>query len=204
MVDLYPVPIQIVPSERSAPQIVPLVELQRWARITGSSDAHRQDMAGITTPGMRANPRNIQFTRQFHDGIPQFRYRGGSLEIQLWNQIYLSDRLGECERRIWETHEQDHVRDYVQLSGPLMRRLQDNTFMQEFFVERRWYPDTTESIRRIAASFERECTQIWQDLTRAAVQQRDTPAEYERVRALVRQTCAGHMRRATRRASERR
>jgi hypothetical protein len=203
MVDLYPIPIRIIPSVRPTPQIVPLAMLQRWAHATGNPNAHHRDMAGITVPGIRLDTSSLQLDRTIHERRAQIRYRAGSLTIRVWNSIYLSDRLNECEQDFWEAHEMDHVHDYEQLSHPLMLRLQGNQFMREFFLEQTWYDENRQTITWIANRFETECAQIFQQLTGDAARHRDTPAEYERVRARIRETCTGRLRRPTRRASER-
>lgn len=204
MVDLYPVPIQIIPSVRPVPQIVPLSTVRRWARVTGNPNAHRMDMAGITVPGIRPDTRTIQFARRFQEGGRQFRYRTGALTIRIWSHIYLSDRLRECERRVWAAHEMDHVQDYEQVGATLMLRLQHNPFMREFFVDQTWYPESEESIGTLAQRFETECARLFQQFTAEAAVRRDSPAGYERVRARIREACSGRIVRPSRRAGDRR
>lgn len=189
MVDLYPISITIVPSERPTPQIVPLATVRAWARRTGNPSGHRRDMAGITVPWIRPETRPLQFEERRHEGTAQFRYASGSLLIRTWHQVLISNTLSRCQQRIWTAHEFDHISDNHRAAGTLMLRLQTQPFMREFFLDRRWYDRNPETITRMASQFEETCARVYRQLTLEAAGRRDTPAEYDRIRQRIRATC---------------
>lgn len=187
MVDLYPIPIVITPSIRPAPQVVSRATVQRWARETGNHNAHRQDVAAVTVPVITVDQRGLHYEqRQGQEGI-EFRFQSGVLRLHTWHRIFISNTLSPCERRIWSTHELEHVRDNERLADRLMLRIQSDSYMQSIFVRRQWLP--RDSFDLIQDSTEETCARIYRELTAEAVQRRDTASEYRRIRTLIRTTC---------------
>jgi hypothetical protein len=201
MVDLYPIPITTIPLERPQPQVVPVATIQDWARRIGNPDAHRRDMAGITVPSILVDHSALRDSHRSHEGTREFRYLSGTLTIYLRNRIFISGSLSPCEKRIWTSHEMLHVQDYEQLMGTLNLRLQSDSFMLAFFVDKQWFPENARQL--MMDSIRETCARIFRQLTTDATARRDSDSEYERVRALVRETCYGRARRPSRRASDR-
>ena len=201
MVNLYPIPIITIPLLRPTAQIVPVATIREWARRTGNPQAHRRDITGITVPSILVDHRSLRDSHRIHQGTREFRYLSGTLTIYLRQRVFVAANLTSCEQRIWTAHEFDHVRDNEQLMGTLMLRLQTESFMQSFFVQRQWLPEDARAL--IVDSIRETCARIFRQLTADAVRRRDTPAEYQRVRSRIRETCYGRARRPSRRASAR-
>ncbi|MBI5557778.1 MAG: hypothetical protein HY885_09080 [Deltaproteobacteria bacterium] len=201
MVNPYPIPITTIPLERQAPQIVPAATIQEWARLTGNPRAQGQDVAGITVPSILVDPSGLRDEQRVRGRAREFRYRSGTLTLYLRLRIFINRGLSPCEQRIWTTHEMDHVRDYEQLMGTLNLRLQSDSFMRAFFLDRQWFPVNDRGL--MMDSIRETCAGIFRQLTQDAVTGRDTDAEYERVRSQIRETCHGRSRRPSLRPSAR-
>ncbi len=197
MVDLHPIHVAISPSVRPTPRIVPLATVRSWARRVGNPNASRQDIAGITVPGITVDVRGIRFEQRRNlVGNMEFRYERGVLAVQTYSLIFISNRLSECERRIWTAHEFDHVRDYERLNERLLARVQVNPFLRSVFVERQWLPRNSFDV--IQTSIREACYRIYREFTAEASRRRDTSAEYQRIRNRVRANCGRSRRGALR------
>lgn len=187
MADPHRIPISIIPSVRPTPQIVPYATVQRWARETGNPNAHRDDMGAITVPSIRVDQTSLHFEQRRGQTEVEFRFQKGMLYLYTASAIYVSNRLSECERRIVLQHEFGHVVDNERLAGPLMERLQADSFMQSIFVQRQWVPSN--SFKLILSSIQETCFRIFRELIEEARRLRDTAAEYRHLRALIQEKC---------------
>jgi len=190
MADPKTIPIEIVPTVRPPPEVVSQDIVRKHARDSGHPRADDLDIAGITVPYLVVDQTKIHYVQRRNAKVPggiEFRYDKGTLHLTSGNRIYMSSTLSECERKIWETHELEHVKDNERLSGDLLDRLEVDGTLKAVFIMRQWYPRNDFNI--IQTSIEAACGNVFRELTAAAVKKRDTAAEYERVRAVVRETC---------------
>ena len=198
MVDLYPIHITTIPLVRPTPQLVPVATIQQWARRTGNPNAYRRDMAGITVPSILVDHRDLHFSHRVHNGAREFRYLSGILTIYLRQRLFIANTLSACEQRIWTAHESGHIRDNEHIMGTLMQRLQTESYMQAFFVQKQWFPEDAHDL--MMDGIRETCARIFRQLTADAVRRRDTSAEYRRVLERIREACHGRVRRPVHRA----
>ena len=191
----YRIPILTIPRTRPKAQVVPVATIQHWARRTGNTHANRTDMAGITVPSILVDFSALRDEYRNHQGVNEFRYKSGRLTIYLRQRVFIASNLSSCEQRLWTQHEFLHVHDNELLMGSLNDKLQDDLQMISYFGLRKWMP---QEIYKISMDNLKEaCARIFRKLTIEAVKKRDTPAEYYRVRTLIREQCKGRARRPT-------
>lgn len=155
------------------------------ARRLGSQFSDRA--AGVTVPVLRIDQSGLSYEQRRVRGGIEFRFRDGTLRLTQRQEILLANTLSDCERRIWESHEQDHVRDNQELVPRLEREIRAHRTLQDILINPRWRPRS--EFDTVQTTIRRAVDEIYQRSTRAAVQRRDTQSEYASIRRRIAERC---------------
>jgi hypothetical protein len=173
----------------TASRDVSLRELQELARQSENPNADRSDIAGITVPKVKVDQRALQYeTRQTATGV-EFRFKQGTLALTISSQVYLLETLPACERRLWEEHENGHVQDFTGLTQKLQQEVQKDSTLKSIFEDVQWFPRDTFNL--IQGTIQNSVGSVFSRLTKKATIDRDTSAEYARVRREIARQCHG-------------
>lgn len=168
-----------------AAQVVAANVVVQHARRLGSQFADRA--VGVTVPILRVDQTGLHYEQRRVKGGIEFRFQNGTLRLTQRQEVLLANTLSSCEQRIWEAHEQDHVRDNQELVPRLEREIRAHRTLQDILINPRWrrrseFDAVQRTIRETVA-------EIYQRLTREAVQRRDTQSEYESIQRRITERC---------------
>lgn len=180
-----PVTITTAITPTGAPVLDDPQTIEDLAAQQGVSVSSRSIPVAITVPTIRVEPQ-LHFDTRNHDS--EFRFRTGTLALNLRQVIHLSTALNPCAQTIWLQHEHKHVSDNEGLMAriePMLRA--DQEFIDLLVAPTDWHARGTlsevqENIRQIVFD-------VFERLTSAAATHQDSAAEYRRIERQVRLRC---------------
>lgn len=169
-------------------QISPAKVVIQLASQQGSPFAQRA--AGITVPVLRVNQTGLEYEQRRDRGQLQFRFSKGVLQLSLRQSVFLANTLSTCAQKIWEAHEMEHVRDNQELMKRMEREIKASRTLQDIFNNPTWRP--RKSFGAVQRTIQSTVGEIFQRLTREAVQKRDTQSGYEAIWRQIKEKCENH------------
>ena len=182
-----PFNVNVEKGELPSSQVVAANTIIQHARSQGSQFAERA--VGVTVPTLRVDQTGLEYEQRSNQGAVEFRFVTGTLRLTLRQAVYLSNAISSCAQRIWEAHEQDHVRDNQELMGSLEREVRAHRALQDILINPRWRP--RREFDAVQRTIRESAGEIFQRLTREAVQRRDTQAEYDAIQRRINAQCGG-------------
>lgn len=180
-----PLNVAINIGTRPVPQIVSPAVVVAQARAAGNPYAVRA--LAVTRPFLTIDQRGLLYDTRPALYPTVFRFRTGVLRLTLRQTIHIANDISACAQGIWGQHEQDHVRDNQRIMGQMNRQIRMHRDLQNIFFVPQWHPRG--SFNAIQNRIEAAVAGIFRRLTSAAVQRRDTRAEYARVQRNILRTC---------------
>lgn len=156
------------------------------AKNQGSSFPAGLTVVGITIPTVITDQTQLNF--QTKSNGTQFQFDTGTLQLTLQQEIHLSQALSLCARNLWQQHEQEHVWDNEQLMSHMDAKLRaDPQFANILVSPSTWRPKS--SFNQTQQTIQARVAAIFQRLSLAAAQKRDTRSKYQHVEHQVRTYC---------------
>lgn len=164
----------------SPPRIDQLVMAQGCFVPAGST------AVGITLPLIRSDQSDLHYSTR--KGGAEFRFKRGTLTLNLCQEIHLSNALSTCARTIWFQHEQRHAAENFRLLCQMDAELRaDEEFCSILVKPAGWTP--VEQLSATGEAIQARVEAVFQRLNGAAAAALDTAYEWAALDRQVRARC---------------
>ncbi len=170
---------------RPSPSVVSAGRVVQEARRTCAPNAAQA--VAVTVPICRVNQTALQYEQRVNSGRREFRFQTGTLQLTLRQSVYIANNISSCAQNIWADHEQEHVRDNQSLMSRMERPIKAHRSLRTIFIAPEWRP--TSQFNTIQATIQSTVGDIFRDLTRDAVNARDTSSVYTEIRNRIARNC---------------
>lgn len=174
--------VEISVAALGPPQDCSAQALRQHAQQANSIHFNRPNNVGLTQPTLRVGCHNTFEEALSWGGRRQLRVSSSILHLRLSQTVYLLETLPQPVKGVWLRHELVHVLDNESIVRtelePALRR---NEFIRTLLAEgTHWFDDTPATRQEYLDEIVPTVQMVFQRLTMAAAQRRDTPAEYAR------------------------
>jgi peptidoglycan hydrolase-like protein with peptidoglycan-binding domain len=143
------------------------------------------DVLGITLPRLKGDVTGLQFV-----GDAQFFHvAGGTLRLNLVQEVLIANTLSQCNQTVVMQHERGHVQDNEQLMPQMDRALRADEQFNLIMVQGQEFP--VSQSEQVKAMVHDRVEAVFSDLTLKKVKQRDTVTEYKRMQRQITMQCTG-------------
>ncbi len=161
------------------------LELQQKALDTTDVKPGTFDVAGITIPKLQNDTSGL--TTVSSGGF--FHNTGGTLHLNLVQQVFISNALSPCAQTVVMQHETGHVRDNEGLMPRMDHALRADEQFNLILVQGQEFP--VSQVDAVKETIRERIETVFSRLTAEKVKLRDTTVEYKRMNGQIKTQCTG-------------
>src|SRR5579862_8565651 len=143
------------------------------------------EVVGITLPRLQNDSSGLQTVSS--GGF--FHNVGGTLHLNLVQEVLISSALNPCAQHVVLQHEQGHVRDNEAVMGLMDHALRQDETFNLILVQGQEFP--VSQVEAVKETLRERIEAVFSKLTEEKVKQRDTTWEYKRMNGQITTQCGG-------------